>query len=299
MGVNNIAMLHARIAEVPIIRISEDKAKTRNDLLAIEEPLSIYIRQNIDGKIQTESLGITMRTPGHDTELAAGLLFCEGIISASDDIAIVEEGSPAGRDKLFPTAVTVSLKSGLPFDVDRLQRRLITTSSCGLCGTLDLDRFNLRDPQHSQGMQLDGQIIPSLPDQLRKAQPVFQHTGGLHAAGLFNFSGQLLDIREDIGRHNAMDKLIGDALLKQNLPFSDTLVLFSGRVSFDLMQKAIACGLSIVASVGPPSSLAVEMAERYGVTLLGFIRSKEFNIYTHGERLEFTNTHPMSQFNPQ
>ncbi len=292
-------MLHARIAQVPIIRISRDKAKTRTDLLAIEEPLTINIRQDIDDQVQMESLGITMRTPGHDIELAVGLLFCEGIISSSDDIATVEEGPPAGRDKLFPASVTIALNPGLHFDADRLQRRQITTSSCGLCGTLDLDHLNLRNQQHTKGMQLDGHIIPSLPDRLRKAQPLFQHTGGLHAAGLFNFSGQLLDVREDIGRHNAMDKLIGDALLKHNLPFADTIVLFSGRVSFDLMQKAIASGIGIVASVGPPSSLAVEMAEQYGVTLLGFIRSKEFNIYTHGERLDLQNTSPMSQPNPQ
>lgn len=278
-------MLHARIAEVSIIRISKEKAKSRNDLLAIEEPLSINIRQNIDGIIKTEPLGITMRTPGHDKELAVGLLLCEGIISSADDIEKTHEGRSIGRDKPFSASITIELQPGLAFDKERLQRRQITTSSCGLCGAIDLDHLVLPARRHFEGLQLDGSIIPSLPVQLQKAQLLFKHTGGLHAAGLFNFSGELLELREDIGRHNAMDKLIGHALLEHNLPFSDKIVLFSGRVSFDLMQKAIACGIDIVASVGPPSSLAVELAEQHDITLTGFIREQEYNIYTHPHRI--------------
>jgi FdhD protein len=279
-------MMHARVAAVSIERIARGKSQIRQDVLAIEEPLEIRVEYEPEAHgIATAPIGITLRTPGHDNELAAGFLFGEGVLKKTGGIVQIMEGPPASRDKPFPTAVTVRLAAGIIFDPAKLVKNVMTTSSCGACGAVDLVHLPLPHASESIPFHVDAGLITRLPERLRSAQTLFQHTGGLHAAGLFAEDGELVAIREDIGRHNAMDKLIGWGFLEGALPFSKHLVFFSGRVSFDLMQKAIAAGLRAVASIGPPSSLAVELAERYNVTLIGFIREDRFNVYAHGARV--------------
>lgn len=257
------------IVASPIDRVSGGTTVAAQDLLAVEEPLEI--------RIDDQPISITMRTPGNDAELAAGFLYCEGILESAEAI---EELRVTGN------SVTIRLKSGVELDLDRLNRHFYTTSSCGVCGKASLAALAAlgcrRLSRDGPAYPLD--LIPELPGKLRTAQGVFEHTGGLHAAGLFDFEGRLCSVREDIGRHNAVDKLIGAELLAGRVPLSDRLLLLSGRASFELVQKALRAGIPLLAAVGAPSSLAVETARRYNMTLLGFVRDGRFNIYTRGSQ---------------
>lgn len=246
-----------------------------DDLVAAEEPLEIRLTVGT----QTLSLSVTMRTPGHDAELALGFLFGEGVIESIDDVTAI--------DTPVEGVVRLALRPGLAVDAARLARNVYMTSSCGVCGKASIDAVAMavtRVPADPTPL-MEASVIPTLPDKLRAAQETFERTGGLHASGLFRTSGELIDIREDVGRHNALDKLVGGVLRAGRVPLEREILLLSGRVSFELVQKAVVAGVPVVAAVGAPSSLAVELAEAFGVTLVGFVRGDRFNVYTHPARL--------------
>jgi FdhD protein len=220
-----------------------------------------------------------MRTPGSDFELAAGFLFSEGVVAGKDDIESIRYCVERGQHQLY-NIVNVFLKRGVEFDPRRFTRHVFTSSSCGVCGkaTLEQVRAVLPNPIKS-APELSDKFLLALPEVLRKQQSLFERTGGLHAAALFDSKGKLLLLREDVGRHNAMDKLIGALLLKNQIPASDKIVLVSGRASFELAQKALMAGIPVLAAVGAPSSLAVDLAKEFGMTLVGFLREGRFNVY--------------------
>ena len=264
-----------------IVRVDDLCAsEPREDLLAVEEPLEIQLGYENHGWRVHKSVSITMRTPGADAELAAGFLFTEGIVTDASQI----EGIHAQDANV----VRVELKPGVPVDLRRLERHFYTTSSCGVCGKASIAALNVggRVLSVADGPVLDAATIHGLSARLRVTQAVFEQTGGLHAAALFDPAGQLLDVREDVGRHNAVDKLIGGHLLAGDTPpFAGRLLFVSARASFELVQKALAAGIPILAAVGAPSSLAVGLAQAHGMTLLGFVRNGRFNIYTGEGRI--------------
>jgi FdhD protein len=228
-------------------------------------------------------VAITMRTPGNDFELAAGFLLTEGLLSSAAEITgIVYCDLPAAEQQF--NVVTVRL--GGEFDLGGMERNFYASSSCGICGKASLDHLEVRCPLLPSGPTVTRSVISSLPATLREAQRIFEQTGGLHAAGLFDAGGSLLSMREDVGRHNALDKLIGHALLAGWLPLHDRVLLVSGRVSFELVQKAAVAGIPVLCAVSAPSSLAVEAAERFGMTVVGFVRDGSFNVYARPERVD-------------
>lgn len=254
------------IITVPIRKVDQTSVTAEQDLLAVEEPLEIRLGER--------NVAITMRTPGNDEELAAGFLFTEGILRNRDDVSSISLGE---RNR-----VTVTLTDDSNVDFDRLERNFYVSSSCGVCGKasiLAVEAIGCPTPARNTP-RIEAGLIHALPEKLRARQMVFDRTGGLHAAGLFDTSGQLLDAREDVGRHNAVDKLIGAAFLKRCIPLQDHVLMVSGRASFELVQKALMAGIAVMAAVGAPSSLAVELALRYGMTLIGFVRDRRFNIYS-------------------
>lgn len=271
----------------PIVRVQDGHWQSDDDVLAAEEPLEIRLLWYEDGVPQRKSIAITMRTPGDDFELAAGFLRGEGIITDRDDILDIsycldETEQPEQRLNI----VTVTLRAGIDLDLVRIERNFYTTSSCGICGKAALEALDIRGcPVLPAGPSVRAEVIQVLPETLRQAQAVFRQTGGLHASGLFDLDGKLLDLREDVGRHNALDKLIGHQLIEGRQELSERLVLLSGRASFELLQKALMARIPLVAAVGAPSSLAVNLAEAFNITLLGFVRPTGFNIYTAPDRV--------------
>lgn len=257
------------------------------DLLAVEEPMEIRLGYGEATNRQQQSLSVTMRTPGHDFELALGFLFGEGIIQAREQVHSVRHCTDLGRQETPGNIVRVELQPDVPVELGTLARHFYTTSSCGVCGKASIDAVRQTGCPLLPPAQpfVSPELIHRLPDQLRAAQAVFEHTGGLHAAALFDRSGTLRLLREDVGRHNALDKVIGAALQQGLLPLHDSLLLLSGRISFELVQKALMVGIPLVAAVGAPSSLAVQMAADVGMTLLGFVRQQSFNVYTYPERI--------------
>lgn len=268
------------------VRVVEaGKARQQNDLLATEEPLEIRVR---DRDI-VRPVAVTMRTPGNDFELAAGFLFAEGIVSGRDDIArlsyCVGDDACAGEQQY--NAITVDLRPHVSLDPALFERNFGITSACGVCGKSSLDQIERRGiAPLANGFTVSHEVLCTLPDTLRNAQGLFAKTGGLHAAGLFDRNGRLLALREDVGRHNAVDKLVGWALLAGALPLSDRIVLVSGRSSFEIAQKVVAAGVPVLCAVSAPSSLAVDLAARFGLTLVGFLRGDRFNIYHGAHRIE-------------
>jgi FdhD protein len=255
------------------------------DVLAAEEPLEIRLIWKDGRKTVTKSIAITMRTPGHDFELATGFLYGEGIIAKRDDVADVSYCMDADEDQRF-NIVTVTLRPGLAFDVTKLERNFYTTSSCGVCGKAALDALEVQGCQVlPDGLKVPAATICGLPAKLREAQAVFERTGGLHAAALFDGDGKLLSLREDVGRHNAVDKLIGERFLEGSLPLTDCILMLSGRASFELLQKALVARIPVVAAVGAPSSLAVQLAESFNVTLCGFVKADGLNLYSAPGRI--------------
>lgn len=252
-----------------------------HDALAIEEPLEIRLGFDHDGARQHQSISITMRTPGDDFDLAAGFLFTEGIVQLARHIADIQHCG--GQENI----VKVELATDVPVDFARLQRHFYTSSSCGVCGKTSIEALhaNACPTLPKATWQIAAEVIHDLPAKLRAAQAVFDSTGGLHAAALFHPTGELIALREDVGRHNAVDKLIGAAMQAGNTPLHDHLLLVSGRASFELVQKALMGGLPLLAAVGAPSSLAVELAAEFGMTVIGFVRDGRFNIYCGAERI--------------
>lgn len=251
------------------------------DVLAVEEPLEIRVLLAVDGEPVERTVSVTMRTPGHDAELAAGFLFTEGLVRSRDDLLQIVPCR--SNDSL----VRVHLRAGLAFDPAKFERHFYTSSSCGVCGKASLDavRTAIPCPLDGGGPIIAAEVLHRLPERARAAQAAFELTGGLHASALFDPDGRLLAIREDVGRHNALDKLIGEALLAGRVPLRGAILLVSGRVSFELVQKAAIAGIPVLAAVGAPSSLAVELAEEAGMTLLGFVRENRFNVYCGGQRV--------------
>ncbi len=285
--------MSSSVAEVSVHKINGTHPFTlEQDALAVEEPLEIRLGYEADGQRTAKSISITMRTPGHDFDLAAGFLFTEGIVQSAEQIRDIQHcggmggGMGGGKDNV----VKVELAAGVPIDFARLERHFYTSSSCGVCGKTSIEALQVTAcpalPKH--GFQVAAAVIHDLPAKLRAAQSVFDSTGGLHAAALFHAAGDLIALREDVGRHNAVDKLIGAQFRAGNTPLPERLLLVSGRASFELVQKALLGGIPILAAVGAPSSLAVELANNFGMTLIGFVRDERFNIYCGAERINGT-----------
>jgi FdhD protein len=270
---------------VNIQQVHQNDISSKADLLAMEEPLEIQLRWHNNGITQQKSISITMRTPGQDADLAIGFLQTEGIIQNINQVAAVSK--PAFPEPTADNQIVVELVPDISMDLSKLERHFYTTSSCGVCGKSSIEAIYSTGVHSLMGntFQVLRQVVHRLPDMLRQQQTVFEDTGGLHAAALFNAVGELEIIREDVGRHNAVDKLIGAALQQNRLPLSESLIMVSGRASFELIQKTLMAGIPLLAAVGAPSSLAIQLAESSGMTVLGFVRSERFNIYCHPKRI--------------
>ena len=251
----------------------------RSDTLATEEPLEIRVQGPEQGQIQ---VAVTMRTPGGDFKLAAGFLFTEGLIEPGEVRRVAYCDNLPGEDQRY-NVVSVTLRRS--FDADRLRRNFYANSSCGVCGKAALEDIEVRCSPVAPGPEVPLDVLLSLPERLRAAQKMFERTGGLHAAGLFSPEGEAASIHEDVGRHNAVDKAIGERYLVDEVPVTDHVLQVSGRASFEIVQKAAVAGIPIVSAVSAPSSLAVEAAERFGMTLVGFVRDGRCNVYAHPERV--------------
>jgi len=265
---------------VDLTQVSEwddGKLRRKDDYLAAEEPLEI--------RVGSEPLSVTMRTPGHDRELAAGFLFTEGLVQRREQIVKLESAEPQDGSNRGNVIEAELAPESAP-DFVKLRRHFFAASSCGICGKASIDSIRSRLlAAPNPDFRLDAEMLVRLPDALRSSQDVFQRTGGLHAAALFDARGKLLVLREDIGRHNAVDKVIGWALLEGRVPLSDSVLLVSGRGGFEIVQKAIVAGVPVVASVSAPSSLAVQLARELHLTLIGFLRGRRFVIYAGEERV--------------
>ena len=267
-------------------KVRGTRPRPESDRLAAEEPMEIRVESGARDQRETTSLSVTMRTPGNDFELAAGFLFTEGIVARKRDITRIEYCTDPGVAQEY-NVVSVVLHPDVEFRADRLTRHFYMSSSCGVCGKTALEavRVAIRDPIPKNGPLLDPKIIVGIPERLRKDQALFSETGGLHAAGLFDAAGQLSSLREDVGRHNAVDKVVGEAFLAGRTPLAKTVLAVSGRSSFEILQKAAVAGIPFVIAVGAPSSLAVAIAEEFGMTLVGFARGDRFNIYAGRDRI--------------
>lgn len=275
------------VKHVQVSRVRNEEVSTEPDLLAVEEPLEIRIGYGPGHRREEQSLSVTMRTPGHDIELATGFLLSEGIIRSAADLISVRHCLRVKKEEEKDNVIRAELAYDLAIDMEKLQRHFYTSSSCGVCGKSSIEAVHTSGCHYlpAAAATFDGRMIHLLPDQLRKEQAVFEYTGGLHAAALFNNKGELILMREDVGRHNALDKLIGAALSEGLLPLHDYLVQVSGRASFELVQKALMAGAPLLSAVGAPSSLAVSLAEASGMTLMGFVRNRRYNIYCGAERI--------------
>jgi FdhD protein len=263
-----------------VVRVDGDRVVRRPDTLAAEEPLEV--------RVEGSSVAVTMRTPGDDVDLAIGFLLTEGLIADGTDVSVARfcEGADEAGVNSY-NVLDITLAPGVPAPDPELSRRFYTTSSCGICGRASIDavRTSSRYDVSADPLTVDRDVLVSLPGRLRDAQRVFDRTGGLHAAGLFTGAGDLLCAREDVGRHNAVDKVVGWAAREGRLPLAGTVVQVSGRASFELVQKAVMAGIPMLAAVSAPSSLAVELAAEAGMTLVGFLRGESFNVYAGAHRL--------------
>lgn len=276
-----------------VFKVDAGRARHRDDQLCVEEPLEIRLVPAHGSDYVP--VAVTMRTPGHDFELAAGFLFTEGILTHRDEIRAiaycgdlvpgVSSVGPRYPEERY-NVVNVYLRAGVNIDVDRLQRNFYTTSSCGICGKASLEAVRVLGVQTvTDNTRVAPAVLAQLGDRLRDAQHVFERTGGIHAAGWFDAQGQLLDMREDIGRHNAVDKLIGYAFLEGRIPMTRSIMMVSGRAGFEIVQKAAVAGIPVVAAISAPSSLACDVAAEFNMTLVGFLRGERFNVYTVPERI--------------
>ena len=264
------------------VRVVEDgRARVRPDVLATEEPMEIRL---ISGD-RKQTVAVTMRTPGADFELAAGFLYGEGIVSSREEIKKISYCVEVDAEQQY-NIVNVELYKGHEYDLRPLERHFYTSSACGVCGKESLEQLEIRGCSAlPPGLEVDADVITALPEKLREGQGLFDSTGGLHAAALFDGKGNLLALREDVGRHNATDKLIGWALMQGKLPLHEHLVQVSGRSSFEILQKCLTAGVPIVCAISAPSSLAVDVAREFGMTLVGFMRGKRFNVYAGFDRV--------------
>ena len=266
--------------DISVLRITRETVDSGRDRVAIEEPLEIGLSYHDGDRQVHQVISITMRTPGEDAELALGFLLTEGIVEELNQV----EAISSRRDN----RIDVTLVSALQPDVTRLQRNFYATSGCGVCGKASIEALRTIGAEKlpSGSMRVDRPTLQGLPGALSESQAVFKQTGGLHAAALFDSSGKLLRVREDVGRHNALDKLIGACLRAGEAPLRERILLLSGRISFELVQKAVRAQVPVVAAIGAPSSLAIELATEYGVTTVGFLRDNRFNVYSGRDRIE-------------
>jgi FdhD protein len=271
--------IRRNVTPARVIAVRDGVRSERPDTLATEEPMEIRVGGPGEEAVQ---VAVTMRTPGADYELAVGFLFTEGLI-APGDVSRVAYCDDLGGEEQRYNVVTVTL--GRAFEHERLHRNFFATSSCGICGKAALDDVEVRCAPVAPGPQVPASVLVALPDLLRGKQRIFDRTGGLHAAGLFTPGGELVSLREDVGRHNAVDKVIGEQVLGGRVPLPGHVLQVSGRASFEIVQKAAVAGIPIVAAVSAPSSLAVEAGTRFGMTIVGFVRDGRLNVYTHPERV--------------
>jgi FdhD protein len=274
--------LRRNTSNVHVVAMNDGVRSERTDTVAAEEPLEIRVQG--PGQ-ELRPVAVTMRTPGGDFELAVGFLFTEGLIAPADVSRVAYCDTLPGEDQRY-NIVAVTLAR--PFDFDRLKRNFYATSSCGVCGKAALDDIEVRCAPVATGTRVPIDTLLGLPGALRAAQRLFERTGGLHAAGLFTAGGDVVSVREDVGRHNAVDKVVGEQVLAGRVPLDGHVLQVSGRLSFEIVQKAAVAGVPIVSAVSAPSSLAVEAGERFGMTLVGFVRDDRLNVYTHPERVTAT-----------
>ena len=267
--------------KVYVRKVRAGVARSERDVLAVEEPLELRLIH----RGESHRVAVTMRTPGEDFEMVAGFLFCEGIIQNKDDVREIRYCVDL-PEQLY-NIVTVELREEIEFDATRLQRNFFTTSACGICGKVSLESLEMQGcvPLSLAEPKISMALVPQLDAELRKAQQIFSKTGGLHAAALFSLDGKLQALHEDVGRHNALDKLIGTRFLAGKLPLTQSILMLSGRTSFELLQKSLMAQIPLIVSVGAPSSLAVELAQNFNITLIGFARGDSFNIYSAPERV--------------
>jgi len=270
------------IESAKIKRVGVGVITDTEDELAIEEPLEIQLAYESGTGFIKKNIAVTMRTPGSDEELAVGFLFTEGIIKNRNEIK--------GIDQPNENSVLVRLNEGVKRHFNTISRNFYTTSSCGICGKASIDAVTVLSEYYyaNDDIVLPARLFHELPLKLRKQQEIFKNTGGLHAAALFDLNGNFIELREDVGRHNALDKIIGRSLMNENLPMDNIILLLSGRAGFELIQKAIMAGIKIIAAIGAPSSLAVEFARECNITLIGFLKNERFNIYTGEQRIQMS-----------
>ena len=274
-------MANNQVEHISIQRISDGILTAMNDQVAVEEPLEIQLDYSTSTGFMQKNIAVTMRTPGNDEELAAGFLFSEGVIQNNGSIKEIRSFS-ADENR-----VLISLRENVKPILQNVERNFYSTSSCGICGKASIDAIRLSSvfKEENNSLSVNATVLHGLQDNLRKQQLIFENTGGIHASALFTLDGNFMMLREDVGRHNALDKIIGAALLNDQLPLNNCILLLSGRASFELLQKASMAGIKIVVAVGAPSSLAVELAKETGITLIGFLRNDRFNIYTGTNRI--------------
>ncbi len=284
---NTTSALH-RVREISMRRLNGEIKSEDKDFIAAEEPLEI--------RVENHSIAVVMRTPGEDRELAAGFLLTEGMVRSIDDVKDIRHRphcwstdksseSLTGLMRSEGNVIDVWLKNPASIDLQKLSRHVFTSSSCGICSKASIEAVRQQFPPLQSVCEVDSQVIVRLPEALAASQETFKRTGGLHACALFDLAGRLLALREDVGRHNALDKVLGWALLEGRLPLSEHILLLSGRTSFEMMQKSLAGGVPIIAAISAPSSLAVEFARDSGQTLVGFLRGERMNIYAGAERI--------------
>jgi FdhD protein len=295
------------VRSAEIVRVTHGETEMLQDAVAVEEPLEIQLVYGAAGERKTKSISITMRTPGNDEELAAGFLMTEGVLRDVTHVAAIGAPTAANAAVSRPTGpgkmavprgmrsqtIRVELSPEVEVSMSTLERNFYTTSSCGVCGKASLLALRTLCPLPLQdNFQIRSEVLCSLPRQIQTAQVAFRKTGGLHAASLFTADGNLHSLREDVGRHNALDKLLGEAFLEDAVPLRDYVLLLSGRASFELLQKAVTGGIPMVAAIGAPSSLAIEVAREFSITLVGFLRPESFNIYSAPKRVLGLNGMP-------
>ena len=275
------------IAAKEILRITGIKEESRDDLLAVEEPLEIRIGYGPESARERRSISVTMRTPGNDVELAAGFLYTENIITSLSDVISIKECMDVQHPSAEGNVIRAELDPKKMWNEDLLKRNFYMTSSCGVCGKSSIEAVESCVPSNvkQSDIKVSGAVLKTLSNKLREHQLNFKHTGGIHAAGLFNSDGELLVVREDVGRHNAMDKIVGKCLMDKFLPLDQSIILTSGRLSFELVQKVAMAGCSVFCAIGAPSSLAVATADKLGMTLVGFLKDKSYNVYCGQHRI--------------
>ena len=270
-----------------VLKFSSEILRDTEDLISVEEPLEISLKYKLENKWNKQNLSITMRTPGHDKDLVRGFLFNEQIITSLNDIQAIESyGDKVGQYNI-QNKILATLTNAENINITKIKRDFLTNSSCGVCGKSSLDALEIikKDKTHSSEPKITKEIIIQSPDTLREAQSEFSKTGGIHASGLFDSNGRLIELREDVGRHNALDKLIGCALKNNQLNPKTQFITCSGRLNFELVQKVLMTDIGIMIGVGAPTSLAIDLANKFDITLIGFVKRESFNIYTNNKKV--------------